>query len=172
MFYLGIFELSTYPPLALIIRVTGLPVLVFIHGESWSWGSSHLYDGRILATLGQIIVVTFNYRIGVLGRPDKSTINTLNSHYNYFRFLEHQPLPHDEGSRGQLRPGGPDGGPAVGGGGHRPVWWRPQQDHTDGAGGGGSMRGVPGPLSHDQAVALPEGDLDVGEHFLWVGESG
>ena len=26
-----------------------------------------LYDARVLATLGKIIVVTFNYRIGVLG---------------------------------------------------------------------------------------------------------
>ena len=51
-----------------IFLISELPVLVFIHGESWSWGSSNLYDGRILATLGQIIVVTFNYRIGVLGK--------------------------------------------------------------------------------------------------------
>ena len=42
-------------------------MLVFIHGESWSWGSSSLYDARVLATLGQIIVVTFNYRIGIFG---------------------------------------------------------------------------------------------------------
>ena len=27
-----------------------------------------LYDARVLATLGKIIVVTFNYRIGVLGK--------------------------------------------------------------------------------------------------------
>jgi len=44
-----------------------LAVLVFIHGESWSWGSASLYDARVLATLGKIIVITFNYRIGVLG---------------------------------------------------------------------------------------------------------
>merc|ERR1719410_502751 len=44
-----------------------LPVLVFVHGESWAWGSSALYDARILATLGRIIVVTFNYRLGVFG---------------------------------------------------------------------------------------------------------
>ena len=45
-----------------------LAVLVFVHGESWSWGSSALYDARILATLGRIIVVTFNYRLGVFGK--------------------------------------------------------------------------------------------------------
>ena len=42
-------------------------MLVFVHGESWAWGSSALYDARILATLGRIIVVTFNYRLGVFG---------------------------------------------------------------------------------------------------------
>jgi carboxylesterase type B len=26
-----------------------------------------LYDARVLATLGKIIVITFNYRLGVLG---------------------------------------------------------------------------------------------------------
>ena len=48
--------------------ISEFAVLVFVHGESWSWGSSHLYDARILATLGRIIVVTFNYRLGVFGR--------------------------------------------------------------------------------------------------------
>ena len=42
-------------------------MLVFVQGESWAWGSSALYDARILATLGRIIVVTFNYRLGVFG---------------------------------------------------------------------------------------------------------
>ena len=47
--------------------VSELAVLVFVHGESWSWGSAALYDARILATLGRIIVVTFNYRLGIFG---------------------------------------------------------------------------------------------------------
>ena len=50
-----------------ILYFPELAVLVFVHGESWSWGSSALYDARILATLGRIIVVTFNYRLGVFG---------------------------------------------------------------------------------------------------------
>ena len=41
--------------------------MVYIHGDSYSWGSAGLYDGRVLATLGRIIVVTFNFRIGILG---------------------------------------------------------------------------------------------------------
>ena len=121
------------------VRLPELPVLVFIHGESWSWGSARwitrivtkpnpigigkatnpkrnlikssscqncdntknkkiklnfsepqisllwhwfeeklvsfsLYDARVLATLGKIIVVTFNYRIGVLGKKPIASI--------------------------------------------------------------------------------------------------
>ena len=52
--------------------ISELAVLVFVHGESWSWGSSALYDARILATLGRIIVVTFNYRLGVFGELFKN----------------------------------------------------------------------------------------------------
>ena len=59
------FEKATVPEADII---TEFAVLVFVHGESWAWGSSHLYDARILATLGRIIVVTFNYRLGVFGR--------------------------------------------------------------------------------------------------------
>jgi carboxylesterase type B len=43
------------------------PVMVYIHGESFSWGSGNLHDGRVLATYGKVIVVTVNYRLGVLG---------------------------------------------------------------------------------------------------------
>ena len=50
-----------------LITCPELAVLVFVHGESWSWGSAALYDARILATLGRIIVVTFNYRLGIFG---------------------------------------------------------------------------------------------------------
>ena len=43
------------------------PVLVFVHGESYSWGSGNLYDGRVLAAYGKVIVVTFNFRLGIFG---------------------------------------------------------------------------------------------------------
>ena len=44
-----------------------LPVMLFVHGESYSWGSGNLYDGRVLASRGSAIVVTLNYRLGILG---------------------------------------------------------------------------------------------------------
>lgn len=45
-----------------------LPVLVFVHGGAFlsGAGSSRLYDGASLARRGAV-VVTFNYRLGVLG---------------------------------------------------------------------------------------------------------
>jgi para-nitrobenzyl esterase len=44
-----------------------LPVMVWIHGGFFAFGSGGLYDGRKLAAEGDVIVVTFNYRIGALG---------------------------------------------------------------------------------------------------------
>ena len=46
---------------------SGLPVLVFIHGESYEWNSGNPYDGSVLAAYGNLVVVTLNYRLGVLG---------------------------------------------------------------------------------------------------------
>ncbi|XP_068628362.1 uncharacterized protein [Battus philenor] len=43
------------------------PVLVFIHGDSFEWSSGNPYDGRILAAYGNIMVITVNYRLGILG---------------------------------------------------------------------------------------------------------
>ncbi|XP_023315853.1 neuroligin-4, X-linked-like [Trichogramma pretiosum] len=42
-------------------------VMVFIHGESFEWGSGHIYDGSVLASAGHVIVITLNYRLGILG---------------------------------------------------------------------------------------------------------
>lgn len=41
--------------------------MVFIHGESFEWNSGNPYDGSILASYSQVIVVTLNYRLGILG---------------------------------------------------------------------------------------------------------
>jgi para-nitrobenzyl esterase len=45
-----------------------LPVMVWIHGGAFTFGSGsdELYDGAVLADKG-VVVVTFNYRLGVLG---------------------------------------------------------------------------------------------------------
>lgn len=43
-------------------------VLVFVHGESFEWGAGHPYDGSVLASYGHVIVVTLNFRLGILGK--------------------------------------------------------------------------------------------------------
>ena len=47
----------------------GLPVMVWIHGGAYTIGMSSLpeYDGGRLARDGPVVVVTFNYRVGIEG---------------------------------------------------------------------------------------------------------
>jgi para-nitrobenzyl esterase len=48
------------------------PVLYWIHGGSYVTGSGYEYDGRVLAEQGDVVVVTINYRLGLLGFIDLS----------------------------------------------------------------------------------------------------
>ncbi|KAM3868657.1 neuroligin-2-like [Diretmus argenteus] len=43
------------------------PVMLFIHGGSYMEGSGNMFDASVLAAYGNVIVVTMNYRLGVLG---------------------------------------------------------------------------------------------------------
>ncbi|KAJ4436479.1 hypothetical protein ANN_16510 [Periplaneta americana] len=43
-----------------------LPVIVYVHGESYEWNSGNPYDGSVLASYGHVVVVTINFRLGVL----------------------------------------------------------------------------------------------------------
>ncbi|XP_077199416.1 neuroligin-4, X-linked isoform X1 [Paroedura picta] len=43
------------------------PVMVYIHGGSYMEGTGNMVDGSILASYGNVIVITINYRLGVLG---------------------------------------------------------------------------------------------------------
>ena len=43
------------------------PVLVWIHGGAYTIGSGDIYDGSSFCRRGDVVVVTLNYRLGVLG---------------------------------------------------------------------------------------------------------
>lgn len=43
-------------------------VFFVIHGESFDWGSGNHYDGSVLASYGHVIVITVNFRLGILGK--------------------------------------------------------------------------------------------------------
>ncbi|XP_044731234.1 neuroligin-4, Y-linked [Chrysoperla carnea] len=59
------------------------PVMVFIHGESYEWNSGNPYDGSVLASYGGVVVVTINYRLGVLGFLNANTDTYTRSPANY-----------------------------------------------------------------------------------------
>lgn len=42
-------------------------VMVWIHGGGFQYGSSNIYRGGVLAAFNDVIIVTLNYRLGVLG---------------------------------------------------------------------------------------------------------
>ncbi|MFF7930716.1 carboxylesterase family protein [Streptomyces sp. NPDC007940] len=52
-----------------------LPVMVWIHGNGFINGAGSLYDAQRLARTGRVIVVSFNYRLGVFGFLDHPALD-------------------------------------------------------------------------------------------------
>ena len=50
------------------------PVLFWIHGGAYTQGSANEYDGSVLATQGDVVVVTINYRLGLFGFVELSAL--------------------------------------------------------------------------------------------------
>lgn len=48
------------------------PVMLFIHGGSYMEGTGNMFDASVLAAYGNVIVVTMNYRLGVLGERSET----------------------------------------------------------------------------------------------------
>ena len=49
-------------------EISTRPVMVWIHGGGFRSGSANEYDGRVLASQGDVLVVTVNYRLGPFDR--------------------------------------------------------------------------------------------------------
>lgn len=60
--YLNVFVPDTPPD-----QPTGHAVMVWVHGGGFSTGASDLYHSSILSALGNIIVITVNYRLSFFG---------------------------------------------------------------------------------------------------------
>ncbi|OMC23264.1 carboxylesterase/lipase family protein [Mycobacterium colombiense] len=60
------------------------PVMVWLHGGAYVLGSSSqtLYDGRRLVSHGDVVVVTVNYRLGVLGFLDLSSFDSAGRNFD------------------------------------------------------------------------------------------
>lgn len=101
------------------IQTSGkLPVLVFIHGGSYEYNAGSAYDGTLLAAYGNIVVVTINYRIGILGMslpshflPHPPTYHKMPSFFcwlpftlNFFHSAPHPRLPTSTTFHGLLSP--------------------------------------------------------------------
>lgn len=46
--------------------------MVYIHGGDFVKGASNLFPAHIMATFFNVVVVTLNYRLGVLGKHLKN----------------------------------------------------------------------------------------------------
>ena len=44
------------------------PVMIYIHGGFFDHGSGGVFPGHMLSASQEVVVVTFNYRLGVLGK--------------------------------------------------------------------------------------------------------
>lgn len=74
---------------------------MFIHGESFEWSSGNPYDGSVLASYGDVVVVTLNYRLGILGKkvasglwPRCIIVRNFSARYHPTGFLNANPSPH------------------------------------------------------------------------------
>ena len=59
-------QLSVYVP-GNVTRGSPLAVMLWIHGGGYVLGNTLFYDSSILATEGNVVVVTTAYRLGVFG---------------------------------------------------------------------------------------------------------
>ncbi|KAG1665144.1 Neuroligin-4, X-linked [Nymphon striatum] len=60
--YLNVFTPSAYKGLRSLY-----PVMIYIHGGFFNYGSANRFPAHMLSASMEVVVVTFNYRLGVLG---------------------------------------------------------------------------------------------------------
>jgi para-nitrobenzyl esterase len=71
-------------------QATRRPVMVWLHGGGLFSGESNDYDGSKLARLGDVVVVTLNYRIGALGFLSHPAINAEGHAFANYGIMDQQ----------------------------------------------------------------------------------
>ncbi|XP_028968529.1 neuroligin-1 [Galendromus occidentalis] len=72
--------LNIYAPSSHRSAESRIPVLVIVStGDSYSWGAGNYVDGSVMAAYTNSIVVTLNYRVGVLGFLPNSLSGTVSA---------------------------------------------------------------------------------------------
>ena len=69
--------LNVYVPGASVSARNNLPVMVFFYGGAFVDGEGSIYDPSAMAMQGNAIVVTINYRLGILGYMASSALSAL-----------------------------------------------------------------------------------------------
>ncbi|XP_028968576.1 neuroligin-4, X-linked [Galendromus occidentalis] len=59
--------LNIYTPAKVARTNQKLPVVMFIHGGGYDWGSGNAYDGTLISSYANVVFVTINFRLGILG---------------------------------------------------------------------------------------------------------
>ncbi|RWS11327.1 neuroligin-4: Y-linked-like protein, partial [Dinothrombium tinctorium] len=70
--YVSIIFLIIYYLIYVLLQSSSLirnpyPVMIYIHGGNYDHGTGNTFPGHMLAATQQVVVVTFNYRLGLLG---------------------------------------------------------------------------------------------------------
>ena len=65
--------LNVFLPGDAVSANSSYPVMVWIYGGGFGSGLAHIYDGDILSSFNEVIVVTFGYRLNALGFLDDGT---------------------------------------------------------------------------------------------------
>ncbi len=82
--------LNVYSPDVNAPKGEELPVIVWIHGGGNVDGGSNDYDGSKLATQGHTVVVTINYRLGLLGFMSHPAIDAEGHPFSNYGILDQQ----------------------------------------------------------------------------------
>ncbi|OTF83734.1 hypothetical protein BLA29_014426 [Euroglyphus maynei] len=70
-------------------KLKSLPVIIYIHGGGFNYMgiSMEAYNGAMISAIGNVVFVTINYRVGLLGFFDNHLEETTDAQNQYDRNL-------------------------------------------------------------------------------------